>query len=179
MKVFVTLKKAIIAMKKSRLSTSDFAGLSRTFGVSFAAAALSAVLLAGCGGGDSSATANPSGVATNAGNATTQPVTAAVPPDQPYVDPNVYGTGPNDALAADPGESAAVTHHTVTIGGKSIAYTATAGHLTTIDPVTSRSNATMFYVAYTQDNPDPSKPRPVTFFYNGGPGSSSVFLLLG
>ncbi|CAJ0798732.1 hypothetical protein LMG18096_03593 [Ralstonia holmesii] len=176
---FVTLKKAIIAMKKSRLSTSDFAGLSRTLGVSFAAAALSAVLLAGCGGGDSSATANPSGVAANAGNATTQPVTAAVPPDQPYVDPNVYGTGPNDALAADPGESAAITHHTVTIGGKSIAYTATAGHLTTIDPVTSQSNATMFYVAYTQDNPDPSKPRPVTFFYNGGPGSSSVFLLLG
>jgi carboxypeptidase C (cathepsin A) len=37
----------------------------------------------------------------------------------------------------------------------------------------------MFYVAYTQDNPDPSKPRPVTFFYNGGPGSSSVYLLLG
>ncbi|CAJ0715960.1 hypothetical protein LMG6871_01632 [Ralstonia edaphis] len=176
---FVTLKKAIIAMKKSRLSTSDFAGLSRTLGVSFAAAALSAVLLAGCGGGDSSAAANPSGVATNAGNATTQPVTAAVPPDQPYVDPNVYGTGPNDALAADPGESAAITHHTVTIGGKSIAYTATAGHLTTIDPVTSQSNATMFYVAYTQDNPDPAKPRPVTFFYNGGPGSSSVFLLLG
>ncbi|CAJ0800842.1 hypothetical protein LMG7141_03880 [Ralstonia condita] len=177
---FVTLKKAIIAMKKSRLSTSDFAGLSRTLGVSFAAAALSAVLLVGCGGGDSSAAANnPSGVATNAGNATTQPVTAAVPPDQPYVDPNVYGTGPNDALAADPGESAAITHHTVTIGGKSIAYTATAGHLTTIDPVTSQSNATMFYVAYTQDNPDPTKPRPVTFFYNGGPGSSSVFLLLG
>ncbi|WP_316672587.1 S10 family peptidase [Ralstonia chuxiongensis] len=166
-------------MKKSRLSTSDFAGLSRTLGVSFAAAALSAVLLAGCGGGDSSATTNPSGVAANAGNATTQPVTAAVPPDQPYVDPNVYGTGPNDALATDPGESAAITHHTVTIGGKSIAYTATAGHLTTIDPVTSQSNATMFYVAYTQDNPDPSKPRPVTFFYNGGPGSSSVFLLLG
>ena len=176
---FVTLKKAIIAMKKSRLSTSDFAGLSRTLGVSFAAAALSAVLMTGCGGGDSSATANPSGVAANAGNATTQPVTAAVPPDQPYVDPNVYGTGPNDALAADPGESAAITHHTVTIGGKSIAYTATAGHLTTIDPVTSQSNAKMFYVAYTQDNPDPAKPRPVTFFYNGGPGSSSVFLLLG
>lgn len=176
---FVTLKKAIIAMNESRLSTRDFAGLSRTFGALFAAGALSAVLLAGCGGGDSSATASPSGVAASSGNTTTQPVTAAVPPDQPYVDPNVYGTGPNDALAADPGESAAITHHTVTIGGKSIAYTATAGHLTTIDPVTSQSNATMFYVAYTQDNPDPTKPRPVTFFYNGGPGSSSVFLLLG
>ncbi len=176
---FITLKKAIIAMKKSRLSTSDFAGLPRTLGASLAAAALSAVMLAGCGGSDSSATASPSGVASNAGSTTTQPVTAATPPDQPYVDPNVYGTGPNDALSADPGESAAITHRTVSIGGQSIAYTATAGHLTTIDPITSKSNATMFYVAYTQDNPDPSKPRPVTFFYNGGPGSSSVFLLLG
>ncbi|MFP3631989.1 peptidase S1, partial [Burkholderia sp. SIMBA_045] len=62
---------------------------------------------------------------------------------------------------------------------KTIQYTATTGHLTTIDPVTSAPNAKMFYVAYTQDNPDPSKPRPVTFFYNGGPGSSSVYLLLG
>ncbi|EPX97205.1 peptidase S1 [Ralstonia insidiosa] len=176
---FVILKKAFIAMKKSRLSTSDFAGLPKAVGASLAAAALAASLLAGCGGGDSSATANPSGTAVDAGKTVTQPVTAATPPDQPYVDPNVYGTGPNDALAADPGESAAITHHTVSIGGKSIAYTATAGHLTTIDPVTSKANASMFYVAYTQDNPDPSKPRPVTFFYNGGPGSSSVFLLLG
>ena len=176
---FVILKKAFIAMKKSRLSTSDFAGLPKAVGASLAAAALAASLLAGCGGGDSSATANPSGTAVDAGKTVTQPVTAATPPDQPYVDPNVYGTGPNDALAADPGENAAITHHTVSIGGKSIAYTATAGHLTTIDPVTSKANASMFYVAYTQDNPDPSKPRPVTFFYNGGPGSSSVFLLLG
>jgi carboxypeptidase C (cathepsin A) len=37
----------------------------------------------------------------------------------------------------------------------------------------------MFYVSYTQDNPNPAKPRPVTFFYNGGPGSSSVYLMLG
>ncbi|MDI9682618.1 peptidase S1, partial [Burkholderia cenocepacia] len=50
----------------------------------------------------------------------------------------------------------------VAIGGKTIKYTATTGHLTTIDPITSAPNAKMFYVAYTQDNPDPSKPRPVT-----------------
>ncbi|EGD02161.1 peptidase S10 serine carboxypeptidase, partial [Burkholderia sp. TJI49] len=70
-------------------------------------------------------------------------------------------------------------HRQITIGGKTVKYTATTGHLTTIDPITSAPNAKMFYVAYTQDNPDPSKPRPVTFFYNGGPGSSSVFVLLG
>lgn len=98
---FVILKKAFIAMKKSRLSTSDFAGLPKAVGASLAAAALAASLLAGCGGGDSSATANPSGTAVDAGKTVTQPVTAATPPDQPYVDPNVYGTGPNDALAAD------------------------------------------------------------------------------
>ena len=90
----------------------------------------------------------------------------------------MYGTGPNDAVT-DSTEGAAVVHRTVTIGGKTIKYTATTGHLTTIDPVTSAPNAKMFYVSYTQDNPDPSKPRPVTFFYNGGPGSSSVYLLLG
>nr|WP_275794521.1 peptidase S1 [Ralstonia syzygii]CCA85943.1 putative Carboxypeptidase S1 [Ralstonia syzygii R24] len=109
----------------------------------------------------------------------TQPTTVAQQ-DSPLVDTTVYGSGPNDALpVSDTAETAAITHHKVTINGQSLAYTATAGHLTTIDAVTSRPNAKMFYVAYTQDNPDPSKPRPVTFFYNGGPGASSVFLLLG
>ncbi len=38
--------------------------------------------------------------------------------------------------------------------------------------------AKIFYVSFTADVAEPST-RPVTFFYNGGPGSSSVFLLLG
>ncbi|MBN3792235.1 peptidase S1, partial [Burkholderia sp. Ac-20353] len=114
----------------------------------------------------------------SAGSGSTSTASNATQPDQPYVDPDVYGTGPNDAVT-DATEGAAVVHRQVTIGGKVVNYTATAGHLTTIDPVTSQPNAKMFYVAYTQDNPDPSKPRPVTFFYNGGPGSSSVYLLLG
>ncbi|XHO04090.1 hypothetical protein ACEQUB_00957 [Ralstonia syzygii] len=125
-------------------------------------------------------TASTDGVASNAGSSvSTQPTTVAQQ-DSPLVDTTVYGSGPNDALpVSDTAETAAITHHKVTINGQSLAYTATAGHLTTIDAVTSRPNAKMFYVAYTQDNPDPSKPRPVTFFYNGGPGASSVFLLLG
>ncbi|AQW32216.1 S10 family peptidase (plasmid) [Ralstonia syzygii subsp. celebesensis] len=167
-------------MRTSRVSTGDFAGLSRIVTASLAAATLSAALLAGCGGGSDASTASTDGVASNAGSSvSTQPTTAAQQ-DSPLVDTTVYGSGPNDALpVSDTAETAAITHHKVTINGQSIAYTATAGHLTTIDAVTSRPNAKMFYVAYTQDNPDPSKPRPVTFFYNGGPGASSVFLLLG
>lgn len=139
----------------------------------FAAAAVAAMLLAGCGGGDSAANG---GAAANSASAS--PTTAAPLADEALNDNDVYGAGPNDSVA-DAKEAVAVSHHSVTIGGKAIAYTARAGHLTTIDASTSQPNAKMFYVAYTADNPDPSKPRPVTFFYNGGPGSSSVYLLLG
>ncbi|WDD96520.1 peptidase S1 [Burkholderia sp. FERM BP-3421] len=149
-----------------------------------AAAAVAALLLAGCGGDDGGGGAPAAAAVTNAtansaaNSAAAPQATAAVPADQPYVDNDVYGTGPT-ASVSDATEGASVVHRQVTIGGKVVQYTATAGHLTTIDPVTSKPNAKMFYVAYTQDNPDPSKPRPVTFFYNGGPGSSSVYLLLG
>lgn len=175
--------KATINMKNTlRLSRSDAAQRHATPGkwAPIAAAALAAMLLAGCGGGDSPTVA---GVAANAA-ATPAPSTAsnanAAPQqaDQALTDTDVYGTGPNDSVA-DAKEAVAVSHHTVTIGGKTISYTARAGHLATIDASTSQPNAKMFYVAYTADNPDPSKPRPVTFFYNGGPGSSSVYLLLG
>ncbi|WP_405163817.1 peptidase S1 [Nocardia sp. NBC_01499] len=97
--------------------------------------------------------------------------------DQSFFDPVAYGTGPDDNVA-DTAESAAVTHHTITINDREIAYTATAGHLVTVDPSSSLPNAKMFYVAFTQDAQQ-EETRPVTFFYNGGPGSSSVFVLLG
>jgi carboxypeptidase C (cathepsin A) len=97
--------------------------------------------------------------------------------DQPYSDTTAYGNGPNDSII-DTTENAAITHHTVTLGGKEIAYTATAGHLVTVDPSSSQPAAKIFYVAFTEDTPSPTE-RPVTFFYNGGPGSSSVYVLLG
>jgi hypothetical protein len=40
----------------------------------------------------------------------------------------------------------------------------------------SQPAAKIFYVAFTADLPDPTE-RPVTFFYNGGPGSSSVYVM--
>jgi carboxypeptidase C (cathepsin A) len=98
-------------------------------------------------------------------------------PDQPYSDPVAYGNGPGDSIT-DSTERSAITHHQIELGGKTIAYTANAGHLVTRDPSSAQPSAKIFYVAFTADGADHAT-RPVTFFYNGGPGSSSVFLLLG
>ena len=46
------------------------------------------------------------------------------------------------------------------------------------DQYTAQPTAKIFYVSFTANNTQASN-RPVTFFYNGGPGSSSVYLLLG
>ncbi len=96
---------------------------------------------------------------------------------EPYLDTTAYGSGPDDSIT-DVTEAAAITHHVATVGGASIAYTATAGHLVAVDPVSSKPSAKFFYVAFTRDGAQ-ANTRPVTFFYNGGPGSSAVFLLLG
>lgn len=79
---------------------------------------------------------------------------------------------PNAALAAD-----AVTHHTLTLSGKAYPYTARAG---TIDLQNEKGAVTcrMFYTAFTLDGED-ARSRPVTFFYNGGPGSSTIWLRMG
>ncbi|MBZ9820031.1 S10 family serine carboxypeptidase-like protein [Mesorhizobium sp. CA4] len=98
-------------------------------------------------------------------------------PDQPFLDTTAYGSGPDDSVS-DVTENAAITHHVATVNGISVSYTATAGHLVAVDPSSSKPAAKVFYVAFTADGMDATT-RPVTFFYNGGPGSSSVFLLLG
>jgi carboxypeptidase C (cathepsin A) len=97
--------------------------------------------------------------------------------DLAFNDPVAYGNGPRDSVT-DTSENAAVTHHTIEIDGAQIAYTAKAGHLVTVDASSSQPNAKIFYVAFTKDKTDPTA-RAVTFFYNGGPGSSSVYVLLG
>ena len=79
-----------------------------------------------------------------------------------------------DIATAPVREVRKVTHHTVTIGGRPIAYTATAGTLTIRDD-DGKPTASMFYVAYTTGG----EHRPVTFFYNGGPGSSTLWLHMG
>jgi len=103
--------------------------------------------------------------------------TPETPPDEPFFDTTPYGSGKDDSVS-DVTENAAITHHTLAIDGTSISYTATAGHLVTTDLYRAQPAAKIFYVAFTADGATASS-RPVTFFYNGGPGSSSVFLLLG
>jgi carboxypeptidase C (cathepsin A) len=70
-----------------------------------------------------------------------------------------------------------VTHHEIKIDGKTIRYTATAGRLP-IKEMDGSIAAEMFFVAYTMDGVDPAK-RPVTFAFNGGPGSASMWLHMG
>lgn len=70
-----------------------------------------------------------------------------------------------------------VTHHQVTVGGKLLKYTATAGRLP-IKRDDGKIEAEMFFVAYTLDGQDASK-RPLTFAFNGGPGSASIWLHMG
>src|SRR5215471_16336283 len=99
------------------------------------------------------------------------------PSNQPLFDTSPYGSGKDDSIT-DTTERAAITQHTITIEGKKISYTARAGHLVTTDELSAQPVARIFYVSFTA-NGAASASRPVTFFYNGGPGSSSVFLLLG
>jgi carboxypeptidase C (cathepsin A) len=70
-----------------------------------------------------------------------------------------------------------VTHHQITVDGKALKYTATAGRLP-IKRGDGRIEAEMFYVAYTLDGQDAAR-RPLTFAFNGGPGSSSIWLHMG
>ncbi len=70
-----------------------------------------------------------------------------------------------------------MTHHQITVEGKLLKYTATAGRLP-IKRGDGKIEAEMFYVAYTLDGQDASK-RPLTFAFNGGPGSASIWLHMG
>jgi carboxypeptidase C (cathepsin A) len=76
-----------------------------------------------------------------------------------------------------PSTKDSVTQHTITLGGKKIAYTARAGSLLLRD-THGGATASVFYVAYTANGADP-RTRPVTFFWNGGPGSSTIWLHMG
>ena len=71
-----------------------------------------------------------------------------------------------------------VTEHKLTANGKKIEYTATAGHLK-LHNDKGEESANFFHVAYIAKNMGDRKSRPITFVFNGGPGSSSVWLHMG
>jgi carboxypeptidase C (cathepsin A) len=76
-----------------------------------------------------------------------------------------------------PPERSSVTHHDLVLGGKTLHYTATAGTLLIRDEE-DKPYGSIFYVAYTLDGAQANS-RPVSFLYNGGPGSASLWLHMG
>lgn len=79
--------------------------------------------------------------------------------------------------ADTPKDDIATTQHTITINGQPIAYTARAGTMVLRDDE-GNPKASFFFTSYTRDGADP-KTRPMTYTFNGGPGSSSVWLHMG
>src|SRR5690242_2314176 len=87
-------------------------------------------------------------------------------------------TPPADTAPGVPAvQKVATTQHTITIDGKPIAFTARAGTMVLNDSL-GKPAATVFYISYTKDQEDVTR-RPVTFFFNGGPGSASIWLDMG
>ena len=89
------------------------------------------------------------------------------------------GSRPSEASQEmRPVDSTVVTQHTAMIGGQEIHYTATTGTYVIRDD-TGAAKATFFFVAYTKNGVGDASHRPVTFVYNGGPGSASLFTHMG
>jgi len=91
---------------------------------------------------------------------------------------------------AEPKDNLVVTQHSVTIGGQEIKYTVTAGTLVLKEETEGKGEkagvsegekpkASVFFIAYTRDEVADAAKRPLTFSFNGGPGSSSVWLHMG
>lgn len=81
------------------------------------------------------------------------------------------------ADAKEEKETKSVTEGEVSVGGQKIAYTATAGTLP-LTKADGEKRASVFFIAYEKKGSEAAK-RPITFCFNGGPGSSSVWLHLG
>lgn len=110
-----------------------------------------------------------------------------MPPSAPSADRGASDGpgGPKQARPADPTDDLVTTHHTVSTTVGELAYTAVAGRVVLREEVHTdgtfdglRAKAELFVTAYTLDGADAAT-RPVTFAFNGGPGSSSVWLHLG
>lgn len=86
------------------------------------------------------------------------------------------GETPKRTLPLDPPVD---THHQIKVGSKTLKYTATAGMLPLRDHAKDEVIAGIFFTAYTLNDVKDTAARPLVFVFNGGPGSSSVWLHLG
>jgi len=119
----------------------------------------------------------------------TEPTVATKPPEpaaQPQPAPPAPETKPETAKESSGDKEEhydmtevppVVTHHQITVDGIVLKYSATAGRLP-IKRGDGKIEAEMFFVAYTLDGQEAGK-RPLTFAFNGGPGSASAWLHMG
>lgn len=90
-----------------------------------------------------------------------------------------YAQSKSDTAATPvPEAEKSVTHHSVTVDGEEIEYTATAGTMI-LKNDKGEPVASFGYTAYSKDGVENPANRPLTFSYNGGPGSSSIWLHMG
>jgi carboxypeptidase C (cathepsin A) len=85
---------------------------------------------------------------------------------------------PEVATIPDATHQPVFTTNTVMMAGQRVTYVAETGMLPILKP-DGTSSASVFYVAYTRGDGSNAATRPVMFCFNGGPGSSSVWLHLG
>jgi carboxypeptidase C (cathepsin A) len=71
------------------------------------------------------------------------------------------------------------TRHTIKLGDEKLSYTAAAGMMPLVDEDKDEVRARIFFTAYTRDGVEDTASRPLVFVFNGGPGSSSVWLHMG
>ena len=84
---------------------------------------------------------------------------------------------PRPPAATQPDEPPVVSKHSIRVGSRQLNYTTTTGFMPIKNAVSGETEARIFYMAYTLDNPPAN--RPLMFSFNGGPGSASVWLHLG
>jgi carboxypeptidase C (cathepsin A) len=88
---------------------------------------------------------------------------------------------PSPSVERDPATTDSqpvVTRHELRVGGRTLRYTVTTGVMPLRNPA-GETEARIFYMAYTLDGAGDRSRRPLMFSFNGGPGSSSVWLHLG
>ncbi len=94
-------------------------------------------------------------------------------------------TEPGSSPEVEPTDDLVTSTHEITAGGRTLRYTATTGRIVLRKEILTdgafdghQAKAEVFLTAYTLDDTD-TRSRPVTFAFNGGPGSSSVWLHMG
>ena len=78
-----------------------------------------------------------------------------------------------------PDEPPIVTRHAIKVGGKELRYTVTTGFMPIKNAQSGDTEARLFFMAYTLDDTGDKAKRPLTFSFNGGPGSASIWLHMG